>query len=100
MKTILFAAAVLGSTAAIAQTSMPPAVSGVATFPAIIAPSEPSAVFTHDASPTPAMERYQLQRAIALREEANRLRIADGGTLSRANLRYIQRKVDAILAGR
>lgn len=45
---------------------------------------------------TPTMERQKLARAVALRNEANKLRIADGGTLSPANQRYIQHKADAI----
>ena len=53
-----------------------------------------------DDLPTRAVQQRQLSQAIALRDEATQLRVADGGTLSAAHLRYIQRKADAIRAGR
>jgi hypothetical protein len=46
---------------------------------------------------TPTMKREQLARALALRDEAAELLSQDGGTLSAAHQRYIQRKACNIL---
>ncbi len=46
---------------------------------------------------TPTMRRQELALAIALRDEAEALQAADGGTLSPRNQRYIRRKATEIL---
>ena len=50
------------------------------------------------ASDTPTMRQKKLERAIELRDEANRLLIEDGGTLTPKHQAYVQRKARAILA--
>ena len=47
---------------------------------------------------TPTMRRQELAQAIALREEAAALLLADGGTLNPRNQRYIRRKAAKILS--
>jgi hypothetical protein len=46
---------------------------------------------------TPTMKREQLERALSLRDEAAAMLRQDGGTLSAAHQRYIQRKACNIL---
>jgi hypothetical protein len=80
-----------------AQQASPPAPSvnmlNYNTYDTALASARPTLV------DTPTMTRQKLARAIALRDEATQLRLADGGTLSAANRRYIQRKANAIGAG-
>jgi hypothetical protein len=46
---------------------------------------------------TPTMRRQKLAQAIAVREEAARLKAADGGTLSAEHAAYIEKRVRKIL---
>lgn len=49
---------------------------------------------------TPTMQRQRAEQALAVRAEAERLRLEDGGTLSAENRNYIARKVRRILERR
>lgn len=47
---------------------------------------------------TPEQREARLQKALALKAEAQALALADGGTMTKSHQRYIQKKADKIMS--